>query len=104
MKNIAIVTAILVFTFMIIGLSHAFRCGFENRLIATEGMRKYQIEKDCGRPDSKEIIGYDKKFGKYRIIEEWVYTIDENGQYQMYLIQFDSEGIARRIEWLGRSN
>jgi hypothetical protein len=86
------------------GLSHAFRCGEDNKMLATEGMKKYQIEKDCGQPYAKEIIGYDKKFGKYRIIEEWVYIIDDNGRQQMYLIEFDREGYARRIEWLGRQN
>lgn len=80
---------------------YAFRCGEGNRYIATEGMHKYQILKDCGEPYSREDIGYDKKHGSYRVMEEWVYIINDTGNNQMYLIKFDRDGIADSIEWLG---
>lgn len=81
--------------------SHAFRCGDGNRYIASEGMHKHQILKDCGEPASREIIGYDKRLGSYRQVEEWVYIIYDTGNEQVYLIKFDKNGIAKSIEWLG---
>jgi len=65
-------------------------------------MHKYQILKDCGQPISRETVGANYGGGWYRYVEEWVYI--ENGyggnQY-MYLIRFDSDGIAREIKYLG---
>ncbi|MCM2264286.1 MAG: DUF2845 domain-containing protein [Desulfuromonadales bacterium] len=81
--------------------SYAFRCGDGNRYLATEGMHKYQILKDCGEPYSREDVGYDKNHGSYRVIEEWIYIIEDTGNKQMYLIKFDRNGIADSVEWLG---
>lgn len=64
-------------------------------------MHKHQILKDCGEPYSREDVGYDKKHGSYRIMEEWVYIINDTGNNQMYLIKFNRDGIAESIEWLG---
>lgn len=81
--------------------AEAFRCGEGNRYLATEGMHKFQILKDCGPPASREVVGVDRQHGSYRDIEEWLYIIEDHGRQQMYLIKFDREGVAARIEWLG---
>lgn len=81
--------------------AHAFRCGDGNRSLAAEGMHKYQILNDCGEPAAREIVGVDKRYGGYRIVEEWLYVIEDTGNRQMYLIKFDREGRAVNIEWLG---
>jgi len=61
-------------------------------------MHKFQILADCGEPDSREIVGEEKN----RILEEWLYIIDDSVNKQMYLIKFDNEGYADKIEWLGK--
>lgn len=81
--------------------AQAFRCGEGNKYLASEGMHKYQILKDCGEPYLREDVGYDKKNGSYRVMEEWVYIINDTGNNQMYLIKFNKDGIADSIEWLG---
>jgi hypothetical protein len=81
--------------------SHAFRCGDGGRLLASEGMHKYQILKDCGPPLAQEVVGIDKRVGSERIIEEWLYLVEEGTQRQYYLIRFDRNGVAESIEWLG---
>jgi len=50
---------------------------------------------------SKEIVGVDKKGNSYRIVEEWLYIIDDYGHKQMYLLKFDDEGILVETDWLG---
>ena len=84
--------------------AYAFRCGEYNQLLATEGMHKYQILKDCGPPDIKEDVGVDNRHGSYRIVEEWIYIMEENNKDQMYIIKFDSNGVSKSIEWLGEKN
>jgi len=82
--------------------AYAFRCGDGGRNLASEGMHKYQILKDCGEPDLKEVVGVDGNGRSCRIVEEWLYIINNFGNKQMYLIKFDKNGIAIGIEWLGR--
>ena len=84
--------------------AYAFRCGEYNQLLASEGMHKYQILKDCGQPDIKENVGVDNRHGSYKIVEEWIYIMKQNNKDQMYLIKFDSNGVAKSIEWLGEKN
>lgn len=81
--------------------AQAFRCGEGNRFLASEGMHKYQILKDCGPAASEEIVGVDERGGSHRIVEEWLYVVDDRGRNQLYLIKFDRDGVAVRIEWLG---
>jgi hypothetical protein len=50
------------------------------------------------------IVGFDKNSGKYRIIEEQVYIIDNYGRKQMYLLKSDNRRIVAEIEWLGEQN
>ncbi len=71
------------------------------RNIASEGMHKYQILKDCGQPISRETVGIDKRGGSYRFIEEWVYIEENRGNKYMYIIRFDNKGIAGEVEYLG---
>ena len=101
MKIIIILVSTLTFLFCSFTSAYAFRCGDGGRNLASEGMHKYQILKDCGSPISKEIVGVDKKGGSYRIVEEWLYVIGNYGHKQMYLIKFDGKGIAVQIDWLG---
>jgi hypothetical protein len=67
-------------------------------------MHKYQILKDCGPPTIKEDVGVDNRHGSYKIVEEWIYIMEENNKNQMYLIKFDSNDVAKSIEWLGEKN
>lgn len=77
--------------------AYAFRCGSRNQYLASEGMHKFQILADCGEPASREVVGEEKN----RLLEEWLYIIDDSVNRQMYLIKFDNEGYAEKIEWLG---
>jgi hypothetical protein len=97
----AVLAAALALCFCCGAPAHAFRCGDGNRYLAAEGMHKYQILNDCGEPEAREIVGVDKRYGGYRIVEEWLYVIEDTGNRQMYLIKFDREGRAVNIEWLG---
>ncbi|MBW1644753.1 MAG: DUF2845 domain-containing protein [Deltaproteobacteria bacterium] len=77
----------------------AMRCG---RNLVSEGDHKYQVLAACGQPAVRERVGIDnKRLGEYRIVEEWLYIINEYGHQQMYLLRFDGEGRLREIEWLG---
>ena len=70
--------------------------------IVTVGDHKYEIMAACGQPVSREVVGVDnKRVGEWRIVEEWLYIIEKYGHKQMYLLEFDSDGCAREIKWLG---
>lgn len=101
MKKFIILTAMLTFLCYFVASTHAFRCGDFGRNLATEGMHKYQILKDCGPPVSKQIVGVDVIGDSYRIVEEWLYIIEDYGHKQMYLLKFHGKGIAVKIDWLG---
>ena len=101
MKQFIILAVTLTFLYCFGASTYAFRCGTLRRNLAREGMHKYQILKDCGPPSLKETVGLDRRGGSYRIIEEWLYIINEYGHKQMYLIKFDGNGIAVEIKWLG---
>jgi len=81
--------------------SYAFRCGHNLNRIATVGMHKYKVLKDCGTPASKEIIGIDSRGRLSRIVEQWLYVINAYGNRQLYLIKFDRHDIAQEIVWMG---
>ncbi len=98
MKIAGCLALLLTVIFGFVPESRAFRCGSRNQNLATEGMHKFQILADCGEPASREVVGYEKN----RVIEEWLYIIDDTVNRQMYLIRFDQEGIAEKIEWLGK--
>lgn len=99
MKFFALFTVILVFSLSTI--AYAFRCGEGGRLLADEGMHKYEILKDCGAPVSKEVTAIKEHGDSIQKIEEWLYIVDEYGHKQMYLIKFNEKGIASKIDWLG---
>jgi hypothetical protein len=101
MKNFIIFLIVIILLCSAVSSTYAFRCGDRGNNLARERMHKYQILKDCGPPISREIIGFDKRVNLYRIIEEWVYVIDHYGNKQMYLLNFNGEGILVDIEWLG---
>ena len=103
-KDLKFVLAVLTLIILSVGNTDAFNCGKDGRKLATKGMNKHQILKDCGPPLSREAVGFDKKGGKYRIIEEWVYVINEYGHKQMYLLKIDDKGVVAEIEWLGEQN
>jgi hypothetical protein len=67
-------------------------------------MHKYQLLKDCGEPSIKKDVGVDNRHGNYRIVEEWVYIMEENNRKQIYLIKFDNNDLVKSIEWLGEQN
>jgi hypothetical protein len=101
MKKFIILATMLIFLCGVAVPTHAFRCGDGGRNLASKGMHKYQILNDCGTPASKEIVGADEKEGSYRIVEEWLYVINENGYNQMYILKLDGQGIVVEIDWLG---
>ena len=84
--------------------AYAFRCGKVNQNLAAEGMYKQQILNECGPPFSKEIVGVDEAGESYRIVEEWIYIINEYGYKHIYIIRFDGSGKAVEIDWLGEQN
>ncbi|MBR9984771.1 MAG: DUF2845 domain-containing protein [Desulfosarcina sp.] len=84
--------------------AYAFRCGEVNQNLAAEGMYKQQILNECGPPFSKETVGVDEFGQSYRIVEEWIYIINEYGYKHMYIIRFNGSGKAVEIEWLGEQN
>jgi hypothetical protein len=81
--------------------AHAFRCGEANQNIVGVGMYKQQILNECGPPYSREVVGLYDSGNTYQIVEEWIYVIDEYGYKHMYLIQFDGNGKAVKIDWIG---
>ena len=91
------VTFLITCVLVLPGNAWAFRCGSRNQYLASEGMHKFQILADCGEPVSREVVGEEKN----RLLEEWLYIIDDSVNRQMYLIKFDNEGYAEKIEWLG---
>jgi len=77
----------------------AMHCG---KNVVSEGDHKYEVLAACGQPASREVVGIDNKHvGEYRIVEEWLYIIEKYGHKQMYLLEFDGEGLIREIKWLG---
>jgi hypothetical protein len=90
---------ILVILLTIPTMANAFICG--NNL-ASEGMSKYQILSNCGSPALKERVGSDYSNSSYRIIEKWLYVVNEYGNQQMYLIEFNGDGIAVKIDYIGK--
>ena len=101
MRNLILLVSAVVLFLSVAASTNAFRCGEGGKNIASKGMHKYQVLKDCGPPVSKEIVGVDKKGNSYRIVEEWLYIIDDYGHKQMYLLKFDDEGILVETDWLG---
>jgi len=99
MKHLALFVAVLIFSWCT--TAYGFRCGEGGKLLASKGMNKYEILKDCGPPVSKEITAINKNGNSYQKIEEWVYIVDEYGHKQMYLVRIDKDGIVAKIEWLG---
>lgn len=79
--------------FVIPGVSHALRCG--NKL-ANVGDLKHEILLICGKPISKEIIGYidkEKEGERIRvmIIEEWI--IKSNSSF--YSLVFEGNKLTK---------
>jgi len=101
-KHALILVLLLSFLFIFHSYALAFRCGENGTKIADEGMHKYQILADCGPPTAKQVVGVNKRYGGYRIVEEWVYILNYTGTGQIYVIRFDGEGIAVKIDWIGR--
>jgi len=99
MKKFIISIVISLLVFITASQSYAMRCG---KNLVTEGDHKYEVIAACGQPDSREVVGVDNKHvGEYRIVEEWLYIIERYGHKQMYLLEFDGDGRAREIKWLG---
>lgn len=99
MKKFPVWSLLLAGVVMVSTPAHAFRCGSRNQYLASEGMHKFQILADCGEPASREIVGEEKN----RLLEEWLYIIDDSVNRQMYLIKFNRDGYVDRIEWLGKA-
>lgn len=56
------------------GLAEAgtLRCGSK---LVTEGDRAFEVERKCGKPDHRDLVGYTGGYygGHELVIEEWVY-------------------------------
>ncbi|MEA2107896.1 MAG: DUF2845 domain-containing protein [Pseudomonadota bacterium] len=101
MKKIMVVAAVTVVLWLTaqVAAAQGMHCGSK---IVTTGDHKYEILAACGQPASREIVGVDNKHvGEYRIVEEWLYIIEKYGHKQMYLLEFDGDGRAQEIKWLG---
>ena len=100
MEKIIIIGTIL-FTLVLATSSVAFRCGEYGNNLASSGMTKKEISSDCGRPLSiKRIRKFNAK-KRCRMIEEWIYIVEEWGNKQVHAIRFDKHGVAVEEEWLG---
>jgi len=88
------------FTFILVNTVFALYCK-DGKSLVTVGNHKHQVLSKCGPPVSKEIVGVDKKAGKYRKIAEWLYILNIYGHKQMYLLRFDGKGILIEIRYLG---
>ena len=82
-------------------ISFALRCGTD--LLST-GDFKFKALQSCGKPVSKEVIGYidqNSSGGRIRVmnIEEWV--IEVSGYY--YSLIFEGNKLVK-IESIGRKN
>lgn len=90
---------LLLFTLVLSSASHALRCGTE---LVEEGDFTFQVERKCGRPNSREIIGYTlqsrrvpgAKRERELAIEQWVYGPD-SGYFKV--LTFEG-GRLKRIE------
>ena len=69
------------------GLAEAgtLRCG--SKLI-NEGDRAFEVERKCGAPDHRDLVGYTGGYhgGRELVIEEWVYGPD-NGMLSILTFQ-----------------
>jgi len=104
MRKFSISVATLMFSCAIASSVWAFRCGDGNRYRAYEGMNQDEITQDCGPPAKKATVGYTEKHGSHKIAEEWLYIINDGRNDQLYVIRFDRNGRAVRIEWLGHKD
>ena len=100
MKKAIIVALMLIFCSIAIS-AHAFNCGEGGRYLATTGMHKYKILKNCGPPMHKEKVGVDIKKRSVRIIEEWVYIVDWYGHKNMYMLRINAKGVVAEIVYMG---
>ena len=104
MGKLIVWAAVLILLCGTITSAYAFRCGKVNQNLAAEGMHKQQILNECGPPFTREIVGFDESGISSRIVEEWIYIINEYGYKHMYIIKFDGNGKAVEIDWLGEQN
>lgn len=69
----------------------SYRCSTK---IFKKGDHDFEVEKNCGAPVSKDVVGYTDRAGMKLKIEKWVYG-PNNGK--MYILYFQA-GILERIE------
>lgn len=99
MKKFILIIVAVFFLAVTTDSTLAMHCG---KGLVSEGDHKYELLATCGQPVSREIVGIDNKHvGEYRIVEEWLYVIEQYGHKQMYLMKFDGSGYVREIKWLG---
>ena len=99
MRKFRLIIIALLFLAVTIDPTLAMHCG---KGLVSEGDHKYEVLATCGQPICREIVGIDNKHvGEYRIVEEWLYVIEQYGHKQMYLLEFDGDGLVREIKWLG---
>ena len=75
----------LLLTVATAGADGSMHCG---NSFVTIGERAFLVQKDCGEPVSKQIIGYtiDQNERRELTIEEWIYGPRDGGYY--YIITF----------------
>ena len=99
MKKFVLIIVSVLFLAVTTDSTLAMHCG---KGLVSEGDHKYEVLAACGQPASREVVGIDNKHvGEYRIVEEWLYIIEKYGHKQIYLLEFDGEGLIREIKWLG---
>lgn len=75
----------LLLTAALAGADGSMRCG--NSFVKI-GERAYMVQKDCGEPVSRQLIGYtiDQQERRELTIEEWIYGPRDGGYF--YIITF----------------
>ncbi|BCS97061.1 hypothetical protein DSLASN_26930 [Desulfoluna limicola] len=88
--SLAIITIFLLVTAATSFAETSFRCGSN---IVKKGMLDFEVLKNCGEPQSKEVVG--KTTGKMELnIERWVYGPVSG---YMYILYFKA-GKLERVE------
>lgn len=88
--SLAIITMFLLVTVATSMAETSFRCGSN---IIKKGMLDLEVQKNCGEPQSKEVVG--KTTGKTELlIERWVYGPISG---YMYILYFKA-GKLERVE------
>jgi hypothetical protein len=86
------VMGVLLFAIASAGANGSMRCGSSFVKI---GERAYLVQRDCGEPVTKQLIGYtiNQQERRELTIEEWIYGPRDGGYF--YIITFVGGKVSR---------